>query len=405
MQDNKIKLIRDSVHGDIQITDDVIWDLIDSSEMQRLRRIMQLGPTQLAYPGATHTRFSHSIGTYHIVCEFIKSEGFQTLDEKDSLKVKIAGLLHDIGHGAFSHTFELISNANHEEYTVDIILNPEGNIFNILNKNNIDPKEIVDIINGVHNNKILNLLVSSQLDADRLDYLIRDSHHCNVNYAGIDLSRITKNAKIVKDKIVFNKKAIFAIEGFLLGRYYMYKQVYNHKISSIFDTLFEIWFKRIKDLHKKKHDFKEKLIPELFEDFFNNKKINLNSYLQIDDYTMQHIFKQSIKEGDEILSDISERLIGRNLFNFELKDLKHLEELKKELKKQNLDYKYYLNEKTIKEPKIYQEKNQKDEKKDENIYIINNSETLPLSKLTLLKTAFDKINENKEKKVLIFWKK
>ncbi|MBY7703816.1 HD domain-containing protein [Vibrio harveyi] len=181
------KVIRDNVHGDIYFDHPIYIEIINSSEMQRLRRILQLAGSQFAYPSATHTRFSHCIGVYHVLKQFLKNNDFKMIDEKDQMLVKLAGLLHDVGHAAFSHTFERITNKSHESYTTEIIKNVDGNINKILKKYDIDPDDIVAIIEGTYKNNIINLLVSSQIDADRFDYLIRDSYNCGVDYATLDV--------------------------------------------------------------------------------------------------------------------------------------------------------------------------------------------------------------------------
>ncbi|AME12366.1 HD domain protein [Mycoplasma mycoides subsp. mycoides] len=285
-----LKVIRDNVHGDIYFDDVIYIQLINTYEMQRLRRILQLAGTQLAYSSATHTRFSHCIGTYYILKEFFKNKAFLKINSYEQKLVKIAGLLHDIGHGAFSHTFEKITHKNHEQYTSEIILNKKGNIYPILKKHHINPQDIVDIINGTYKNKIINLLVSSQIDADRFDYLKRDSISCGVDYATLDFKWMIRNAFIIGDKIVFPKKTIYAIESYLLGRYHMYQQVYNHKTSTIFDAMFISWFKRVTDLFNNDYKFKDNRIIELFSNLFYNKDIDLDSYLKIDDYLMFDIF-------------------------------------------------------------------------------------------------------------------
>jgi len=236
----KPMIIRDSIHGDIYVEDEAIYEIINTPEFQRLRRLSQLGGAQFAYPGATHTRFSHSLGVYYVIGEFLKNPYFaEATTEKEKLLVKIAGLLHDIGHGPFSHSFEGITKKSHEDYSVAIIKNPEGNIAKILKKHRINPEDVADIIEGNYKNEYVSLLVSSQLDADRLDYLKRDAYYAGVNYASIDVSFLVRNVMIVEDKIAYSTKAIYAIESYLLGRYHMFKQVYNHKISIAFDTLLQ----------------------------------------------------------------------------------------------------------------------------------------------------------------------
>ncbi|QVK05326.1 HD domain-containing protein [Mycoplasma mycoides] len=397
-----LKVIRDNVHGDIYFDDVIYIQLINTYEMQRLRRILQLAGTQLAYPSATHTRFSHCIGTYYILKEFFKNKAFLKISSYEQKLVKIAGLLHDIGHGAFSHTFEKITHKNHEQYTSEIILNKKGNIYPILKKHHINPQDIVDIINGTYKNKIINLLVSSQIDADRFDYLKRDSISCGVDYATLDFKWMIRNAFIIGDKIVFPKKTIYAIESYLLGRYHMYQQVYNHKTSTIFDAMFISWFKRVTDLFNNNYKFKDNRIIDLFINVFNNKDIDLDSYLKIDDYLMFDIFKNCSSEKDVILSDLSKRLTDRKLFTIRDEKLINKTTLINKLNKLGLDPTYYLLEANIRPLSMYNPviKNNK----DENIYLYdsNNQQVHELSYYSKLVKFFQKSNSQKNLRKIIF---
>lgn len=397
-----LKVIRDNVHGDIYFDDVIYIQLINTYEMQRLRRILQLAGTQLAYPSATHTRFSHCIGTYYILKEFFKNKAFLKISSYEQKLVKIAGLLHDIGHGAFSHTFEKITHKNHEQYTSEIILNKKGNIYPILKKHHINPQDIVDIINGTYKNKIINLLVSSQIDADRFDYLKRDSISCGVDYATLDFKWMIRNAFIIGDKIVFPKKTIYAIESYLLGRYHMYQQVYNHKTSTIFDAMFISWFKRVTGLFNNNYKFKDNRIIELFINVFNNKDIDLDAYLKIDDYLMFDIFKNCSSEKDVILSDLSKRLTDRKLFTIRDEKLINKTTLINKLNKLGLDPTYYLLEANIRPLSMYNPviKNNK----DENIYLYdsNNQQVHELSYYSKLVKFFQKSNSQKNLRKIIF---
>ncbi|WP_338985021.1 HD domain-containing protein [Spiroplasma endosymbiont of Diplazon laetatorius] len=388
------KFIRDNVHGEIYIEDKIFTDLIDTNEFQRLRRIIQLGGGQFVFPSANHTRFSHCIGVYHVICKFLENEQInQHISDKDKRVLKIAGLLHDIGHGPFSHTFELVSTRHHEEYTVDLI---KGNteINKVLLEHGVDPEEVVSVIEGRHKNKVVNSLVSSQLDADRLDYLQRDSIGAGVNYSKPDIDWIIRNAKIHDDKIVFASKTMNAIENFLLGRYHMFKQVYEHKISTAFDNTFKMWFKRFKDLYLSGYDFKNKDTAELFKEVFEEKAMPLDKYIYLDDYSMFDIFKLLKDEEDEILKDLSNRLLNRKFLKVSSELTQEgFEKMKSNFKGQS---EYYFDSITIKDIFIYKDQNGK---KDETIYILKND------KLSNLKDISEILNidwKNNVKKVYIF---
>ncbi|ATQ35823.1 HD superfamily phosphohydrolase [Mesoplasma entomophilum] len=395
------KVFRDSVHGDIFIHDEIFMEIINTPEMQRLRRILQLGGAQFAYAGASHTRFTHCIGVYHIISQFLQSPDFIKISEKDKKNVLLAGLMHDIGHGPFSHTFEKISKRSHEEYSADIIRNPKGNISKILKKHKVDPEDIVAILEGKHSNKILNSLVSSQLDADRIDYLMRDSYHCGVNYASLDTEFLIRSVRIVDDKIVFPKKTIHAIESYLLGRYHMYKQVYEHKISTGFDVTLISWFERIVDLNKKGYDFKDQRINNYFSYIFNGQNIPIDLYLILDDFTMFDIMKSCQKENDHILSDLSDRLINRNFLKLKEADEFKIREIKTLLKEQGKETKYYFIEPKFKKPSIYRDG--EIDGKDQTIHIVDKNNTVKsLTKFSLLANTVKYIEDEKTIKKYFF---
>ncbi|KNG79446.1 HD domain-containing protein [Mycoplasma sp. HU2014] len=396
------KVIRDNVHGDIYFDHPIYIEIINSSEMQRLRRILQLAGSQFAYPSATHTRFSHCIGVYHVLKQFLKNNDFKMIDEKDQMLVKLAGLLHDVGHAAFSHTFERITNKSHESYTTEIIKNVDGNINKILKKYDIDPDDIVAIIEGTYKNNIINLLVSSQIDADRFDYLIRDSYNCGVDYATLDVKWLIRNAKIRDNKIVFPHKTIYAIESYLLGRYHMYQQVYNHKTSISFDVMFSTWFKRIKYLAKNNYKFKDNRIYELFGSLFEKKSIKLNEYLQIDDYLMFNIFANCQNEQDQILSDLSKRINNRELFVCKSEQLVEKDKIFDKLKEKGYDPEYYLL-KTVSKPAVMY-KIEHEAKKDEHIYLFNEKTNKidALENISLLSCAIRENNNQKNEIKYLF---
>ncbi|ATZ18474.1 HD superfamily phosphohydrolase [Williamsoniiplasma somnilux] len=395
------KVIRDSVHGDIIFDNPIYLEIIDTPEFQRLRRILQLGGSTIAYPSATHTRFSHSIGVYHIVGIFVDSIEFtKHVSEKDKVLVKLAGLMHDLGHGPFSHTFEKITTQSHEQYTIDIISNKHGNIYPILKKYDINPKNVCDIIRGTYKNKIINLLVSSQLDADRLDYLMRDSYNCGVDYAALDINWIVRHIKIIENKIVFPYKSINAIESYLLGRYHMYQQVYNHKMSILFDAMFVSWFKRIEELYNSGFEFKNKNLILNLQPILDKGIIKVQNYLMYDDYKMAEMFKICVDESDLVLADFSNRLINRKYFAIYKESEIRIKEVKEAIAKKNLNEKYYLLKTHSKKLTVYVDG--MIDGKDETIWIEEKGIVKPLSKLSMFANSMKTINKTNVEENYLF---
>ncbi|ATZ16110.1 hypothetical protein JN01_0490 [Entomoplasma freundtii] len=394
------KVIRDNVHGDIYFHEPIFMEIMNTPEMQRLRRVSQLAGASLAYPGATHTRFAHSIGTYHILNLFFEAQDFQKISKAEKRLTYLAGLMHDIGHGPFSHTFEKINPRNHEEYSIDIIKNPKGNISKILKKYKINPDDVAAIIDGKYPNKVLNLLVSSQLDADRLDYLMRDSYGAGVDYALLDAKWIVRHAKIMDDKIVFPLKTLNAIESYLLGRHHMYQQVYNHPSSIAFDSLFTLWFKRFLELANNNYSFKNLAIVDYFDDRIKDQPLSLKKYLQLDDPLMMSFFANGAQESDQIFSDLSKRLLNRGLFKV-VKSTPHLKsKISNQLAQKGYDLRYYFDEYIPKRSTVYQ--NDFSGKKDETIWFDEGGQIKPLSTLSVFTNSINLVTTNNNEKNLLF---
>lgn len=390
------KWIRDSIHGDIDISEKVIIDLINSREFQRLRRISQLGGAQFVFPTATHTRFSHCIGVYHIISKILERiPDFNKLSPLEKILVRIAGLLHDLGHGPFSHSFEkILGNWSHEQYTISIINDPNSEVHQILLKYNINVELIIKIINKTHPKKVLVQLVSSQIDCDRMDYLLRDSYYTGVKYGTFDLDWIIQHMRISNDEVVFHSKAIFAIENYLLSRYHMYWQIYGHNISFSFDVLLKKIFLRLKDLTATNFKFETDL--KLITNLLRAKPLEVKEYYYLDDYTFVHLIKNLTNEKDKILSDLCLRLINRKFFkvvrDYSEEDIK---KYKAELLKKGYDERYYFEENITSGPVLYQT-NSKESIKiiDQNENIINLE-----NKLALIAS-----NKTENEKKLIFAK-
>lgn len=222
-----MKFIRDSLHGNLKV-DEFEVRLIDTPQIQRLRRIKQLGFTYLVYPGANHTRFEHSIGTMHIASKLANHLG---LDEYEKSMVRIGAVLHDAGHGPFSHVSEKVIPNSHEEQTIQLI--KESELGDILQES-FDLKEIIDIISGKSS---LGQIVSGELDVDRMDYLLRDSYYTGVAYGVIDVERLIYNM-VLDEHLMLKRKGVQAAESMLLARYFMYPSVYQHHTTRIINSMF-----------------------------------------------------------------------------------------------------------------------------------------------------------------------
>ncbi|HDO1320182.1 TPA: CYTH domain-containing protein [Aeromonas veronii] len=334
--ENNDLIIRDSVHGDIYISSSII-DVINSDEFQRLRRIKQLSVANMIFPSADHTRFSHSIGTYHVMRKIISHVEKQLSNinidicERDKNLVLVAALLHDIGHGPFSHAFESVQcDKKHEEWTTDIIENNEGSINAILKRqfDNAFPTDVAGLIkksSKVSDNQfyfeqidlqqILSSLVSSQLDADRLDYLLRDSAFTGVAFGKIDLDRIISSIRVTEhnDKfcLCFKEKYVPDLESYLLARYQMSKGVYYHSFKIEMETIIKYIISRAKEL------FIEKRLchtPKLLVPFFEGK-MSVRDYLNLDDSVFTSAFISWKSESDYKISKLCECFIDRKKFH------------------------------------------------------------------------------------------
>ncbi len=323
------RVIRDVIHDYIYIDHLLIWKLINTKEMQRLRRIKQLGSTSLVFQGTEHSRFVHSLGVYQVVKNMLEIECLTScLSDYDQLCVMCAGLLHDIGHGPFSHTFEHLFDINHEDMSIKIILE-DSEVHDLLASFHPDlPQDIASIINHTHKNHILIQMISSQLDADRMDYLLRDSYMCGVTYGHFDMSRILRTMRIHQNKIVYKLSGVQAIENYILARYHMYWQVYLHSTTRSYDHILSSLCLRLKHLYANNYSFKtdlKYLLP------FLNNQVSVNDYILLDESVMYYYFKELYNEDDHILKDLSYRLLNRKLFKYKsYKDnheLKHIEQL------------------------------------------------------------------------------
>lgn len=337
------KKIRDPIHGLITFNkkeEKVLLDIIDSPYSQRLRRIRQLGFSYYTYPTATHDRLSHSLGVCYLIDNLFKSLNVpneievQTVNDQDEpvlvkiskeeakLLLKMTALLHDIGHGPFSHAFEKVTGIKHENFSKQII---KEYIASILEKNlssdNLKKyavKWIIEILDGTFQPIWMKELISSQLDMDRTDYLLRDAYMCGVKYASFDIQWLFGNMLIEEIKaeereglVVDARKGLYAIESFLLSRYHMYEQVYFHKTTRCFELITQKILERVKELHKL-----QKINENYFltEEFFNFliKDPSLENFFYLDDYCiLTHINHWGKITEDDILKELCDCIINR----------------------------------------------------------------------------------------------
>lgn len=344
---SETKVLKDPVHSYIHINYEVVWNCLDSKEFQRLRRIRQLGGDFQVYPTAEHSRFSHSLGVYEIVRRMvteIKSLSVE-LSEYDKICVMLAGLLHDVGHGPFSHAFEHVTNHSHEDYTAKIILG-ETELNQVLTEVSPRlPEDIVSIIEHNHPNDILNQIISGQLDADRMDYLLRDSYFSATSYGQFDLERILRTMRV--RKIDENKKAlvvkytgIHSVEDYIMARYQMYWQVYYHPVARSYEAVFIQLFNRLKDIFKDNKEYfsdMKVLIP-----FLEKNVVSVEEYFKLDENSLLYCCSLIQDKEDKVAADLARRLQNRRLFEYVDYSEENLAQIKNMLKEQNLDEKYYL---------------------------------------------------------------
>ena len=344
---DETKVLKDPVHSYIHIHYEVIWNCLDSKEFQRLRRIRQLGGDFQVYPTAEHSRFSHSLGVYEIVRRMVtevKSLCVE-LTEYEKVCVMLAGLLHDVGHGPFSHAFEHVTNHSHEEYTAKIILgNTELNAILRAVSEKL-PQDIVSIIQHIHENDILNQIVSGQLDADRMDYLLRDSYFTATSYGQFDLERILRTMRVRKTSegrkvIVVKYTGIHSVEDYIMARYQMYWQVYYHPVARSYEAVFIQLFNRLKDIFKGDKDYFEDmkvLIP-----FLEKSEVSVEEYFKLDENSLLYCCALIQDKEDNIAADLAKRLQNRKLFEYVDYNEENLAQIKNMLKENYLDECYYL---------------------------------------------------------------
>jgi HD superfamily phosphohydrolase len=320
---NKKKIFNDPVYGFVSVPYEIIFDLIEHPYFQRLRNIKQLGLTHLVYPGALHTRFHHTLGAMHlmsIALETLRYKGIE-ITEEESKAATIAILLHDIGHGPFSHALEscIVPGIHHEDLSSLLMkrLNEEfkGEL-----------SLAIEIFEDKYSKKFLHQLVSSQLDMDRMDYLNRDSFYTGVSEGVIGFDRILKMIFVIDDQLVIEEKGIYSIEKFLIARRLMYWQVYFHKTVIAAEQLLLKILQRAKELAMEGHqlfaspsfEFLLKNNPSV-DDFKGDERF-LDAFANIDDHDIYSSIKVWTKHEDRVLSILCNELINRRLYSIEIEN-------------------------------------------------------------------------------------
>lgn len=330
----KSKILNDPIYGFVTMPADIISDLINHPYFQRLRRIKQLGMTNLVYPGALHTRFHHAIGAMHLMTEAIdvlRSKDIE-ITNAEAEAVTIAILLHDIGHGPFSHALEhsIAKNISHEDFSA-LLMERLNNQFN--GKLTL----AIKIFNNKYKKKFLHQLVSSQLDMDRLDYLKRDSFFTGVSEGVVSSDRIIKMLHVKNDQLVIEEKGIYSIEKFIIARRLMYWQVYLHKTVVAAENVLVNILKRAKELSSNGEElFATPALSVFLKNDYNRKDFIdypglLETFALLDDYDIFASVKVWMHHEDKILSTLCTNLVERKLFKIELKNEKIKPAYKKRL--------------------------------------------------------------------------
>src|SRR5450432_2578287 len=303
------KIINDPVYGFITVDDELIYTIVSHPYYQRMRRIHQMAMAQLVYPGAVHTRLHHSLGAYHLMCNAInelKGKGFSVSKEEEQA-AKIAVLLHDIGHGPYSHALEntLIKDVSHEE--ISLLLMKK------MNKEFMGKMQMAtDIFTDIYPKKFLHQLVSGQLDVDRMDYLIRDSFFTGVSEGVIGYDRIIKMLTIHNGELMIEEKGIYSIEKFLVSRRLMYWQVYLHKTVLGAEKMLVKIIERAQELIDRGSNIELNIFLHTEYDKEGIEK-HLDDFCSLDDYDVLAAVKLWIHHPDKILSLLCKSIINRKL--------------------------------------------------------------------------------------------
>ena len=317
---NKLKIVNDPIYGFITIPNTVIFDLIEHPYFQRLRRISQMGMSYLVYPGAHHTRFHHALGAMFLMRKAVQVLRFKGIEisEEEEEAIYIAILLHDIGHGPFSHAMEnsIVESVNHEQISLLFMEELNRNFNNRLTL-------AITIFKDEYDRKFLHQLISSQLDMDRLDYLRRDSFYTGVSEGAVNSERLITMLNVHNDKLVVEEKGIYSVEKFIIARRLMYWQVYLHKTGIVAEQLLLRLLKRAKELT----DQGVELPASSALSFFLNNAITketftkdvLDTFSKLDDYDIVSAMKSWVSSEDFVLKTLAQMLLDRDLLKIKMK--------------------------------------------------------------------------------------
>lgn len=316
------RIYRDPVHNIIPLRDDsdegrLMIRLIDAPEFQRLRRIKQLGLGLYTYQGAEHSRFTHSLGALHLMTRILDqlSDRYQIKDQ-DRAAARAAALLHDVGHGPFSHAMENVLGVHHEQLTMQAVLSEETELWRALSSYSSElPARVASIIEGTFKPAALAQLVSSQLDVDRMDYLLRDSLMTGAKYGLFDLEWIINALQIDEagDRIYVAARGIYAVEEYLQARYYMFRQVYFHRSLRSAEAVLRSALRRALKLMNATESV-WCASGTSFEKILHRKSLTITEHLEMDDSDVIFHMKQWQRSSDAVLSDLSRRFVERRLF-------------------------------------------------------------------------------------------
>ncbi|MDB9777196.1 HD domain-containing protein [Polaribacter sp.] len=356
MKSNKLKILNDPIYGFTNIPNSLLYDIIEHPYFQRLRRVSQMGFSNMVYPGANHTRFHHAIGCLHLMQKAVRVLRFKEVDisNEEANALYIAILLHDIGHGAFSHALEhsIVDGISHEEISLKFMekLNKEFNGQLTM---------AIRVFEGKYHRRFLNQLISSQLDIDRLDYLKRDSFYTGVAEGNISSERLIAMIHVVNDELVIEQKGIYSVEKFLIARRLMYWQVYLHKTGLSAENMLVNVLRRAKELSQKG----ERLFASKALTYFLTTKITkenftdetLEIFSKLDDYDILSAIKEWTDSSDKVLSLLSKMIVDRNLLKVEIQQTQFSEtdidakisELKSTMNLSDSEARYFVFQKEI----------------------------------------------------------